>query len=95
MDRNEQVLALLQRSGTSLRLSEIHKKSLLEVSTRTLRRWLMRWVEQGKVVVSGHTKNRRYAYARLSPNAQPKSLGFINPLDNDLQALLLDQVRDL
>ena len=95
MAKNEQVLALLQRSGTSLSLNEIHKKSLLDVSTRTLRRWLMCWVEQGKLVVSGHTKNRRYAYARLSQNTHPKYVGFIKPLDNDLQALLLDQVRDL
>ncbi|NRB39243.1 MAG: Fic family protein [Pseudomonadales bacterium] len=94
MAQNKQVLAFLKQRGDDLSVSEICTHLSLEVSSRTVRRWLMAWAEKGLVAVTGHTKNRRYAYALSKRQEQCPHLSFLNALDQDLQAVLLEQLRD-
>ena len=84
-----QVLAYLRQQEQFCSLSEIRVK-MDDIPERTLRRWLVAWVDSGLVERKG--KGRATQYRSYEP---PLLLGFLSHLDNDLRASLLNQIRDL
>lgn len=84
-----QILAYLRQRAQFCRLSDI-LGTFPGIPERTLRRWLIAWVEAGIVERKGRGRATQYCYR------EPRhSLGFLSHLDSDLKASLLGQIRDL
>jgi len=87
------VLSLLRSRQRPWSIAEIMRHSGTDISTRTLRRWLSGWVEDGMLARSGRGRTTRYEFiAQHDDDAEP---GFLRRLDDDLRRDLLAQVRDL
>jgi len=87
------VLSLLQSGHGPWSIADIVRQGGTGVSTRTLRRWLSGWVEEGLLARSGKGRATRYEFiARYDDVTEP---GFLRGLDDDLRRDLLAQVRDL
>jgi Fic family protein len=84
-----QVLAYLRQQTQFCSLSDI-RAQINDVPERTLRRWLVSWVESGLLERKG--KGRATQYRLCEPSL---ALGFLANLDDDLKASLLNQIRDL
>ncbi|EGG93169.1 hypothetical protein IMCC1989_1617 [gamma proteobacterium IMCC1989] len=84
-----QVLAYLRQQAQFCSLSDIRAK-MDDVPERTLRRWLVAWVDSGLVERQG--KGRATQYRSYE---SPLLLGFLAHLDEDLKSSLLSQIRDL
>ena len=65
-----------------------------ELSQRTLRRWLMNWVEAGVIERLGQGRATRYRSINTEVDAA-QHFAFLNSLDKDLKYSLLNQLRDL
>ena len=87
------VLSLLQSGRGPWSIADIERQTGTDVSTRTLRRWLSGWVEEGLLARSGKGRATRYEFVgQRDAVAEP---GFLQGLDDDLRHQLLAQVRDI
>jgi hypothetical protein len=87
------VLSLIRSSGGPISVGDIARRSGSDINSRTLRRWLSGWVDEGVLARSGKGRATRYAFiAQDDDVAEP---GFLHGLDDDLRRELLAQVRDL
>ena len=87
------VLSLLRSSQGPWSIADIVSHSGTDVSTRTLRRWLSGWVEEGVLARSGKGRATRYEFiGQKDAVAEPR---FLLGLDDDLRRELLAQVRDI
>lgn len=86
-------LAVLRQAVEPIGLSTLADR-LGSVPSRTLRRWLTVWIQEGVIEKLGGGRATRYRYciAEVTPNA---SLTFLEGLDSDLRQSLLKQLRDL
>ena len=87
------VLSLLQSSQGPWSIADIMRHAGTNISTRTLRRWLSGWVEEGVLARSGRGRAIRYEFiGQQDTAAEPR---FLQGLDDDLRHQLLAQVRDI
>jgi Fic family protein len=87
------VLAFLASQDGLLKLSDIARQ-VGNIPERTLRRWLVLWCEEGVLDRSGGGRSTRYRYIGEKSN-DVVNFRFLQSLDNDLQQVLLHQIRDL
>jgi len=96
MAYKSQKQALLSRLNTAsepLSLSQLASR-MGGIPSRTLRRWLSDWVNSDVLEKLGQGKATRYRSKHLTVDPV-RSLVFLNGLDTDLKAALLNQLRDL
>jgi Fic family protein len=86
-------LAVIRNSAEPVGISQLAPR-VGPVPERTLRRWLMRWVQEGLIDKSGKGRATRYRYSHIeaAPNT---TFRFLSGLDDDLKSSLLKQLRDL
>jgi len=87
------VLSLLRSTNGPLSIADIASRSGSDINSRTLRRWLSGWVEDGVLARSGKGRATRYEF--IAQDDGVNEPGFLRGLDDDLKCELLAQVRDL
>jgi fido (protein-threonine AMPylation protein) len=96
--QRDTVLSVLKQSLAPLPAVEILRRAGPDLPSRTLRRWLSEWVDDGLVTRSGVGRATRYqsvAAASDETVPAPSPLAFLRGLDVDLKRELLAQIRDL
>lgn len=86
-------LAILKHAAEPVSLSLLGNK-LGDLPQRTLRRWLLRWVEGGVIERLGQGRATRYRYINVEVDTA-QHFTFLKLLDSDLKHSLLNQLRDL
>lgn len=85
------VLAVFERDADWLSAPELSALIDHSVPERTLRRWLARWVKEGRLLKQGQKRGTRYRQAaRPTPSFQ-----FLEGLNDSRKIALLAQIRDL
>lgn len=98
--QKQATLTLLRQASKPLSLSELATKLNHSVSERTLRRWLADWQADKKVQKTGAGPTTSYQITPASKEPATAALAsdsfaFLEGLDTDLRAALLNQIRDL
>jgi len=94
-DQKLAVLNQLKSSAKPLSLPEISIGLNNLIAERTLRRWLVAWVESGDVIRTGKKRGTRYQYATNPNNVKYQQLGFLQHLSQSKRVVLLEQMRNL
>lgn len=86
------IFAAFQRSDSDLTLPELLIAIDHAIPERTLRRWLSKWVDEGRLVRTGRRRSTRYCLseARVEPEFR-----FLRGLSAPRKQALLHQLRDL
>ena len=87
----QRVLNYIQSLKSDFSLPELKTSFNDEVSERTLRRWLVQWVEEGLLIRTGQKRATRYQY---QPKSQPL-IGFLNNVPKEQRAYVLAKLRDI
>ena len=87
-----QIFAVFRRSDGDLSLPELLAEIDHAVPERTLRRWLSRWVDEGRLARTGNRRSTRY---RLSETRAEPGFKFLRGLSVSRKRALLGQLRDL
>ena len=87
-----QIFAAFRRSNGDLSLPELLIEIDHAVPERTLRRWLSKWVNDGRLAKSGNRRSTRY---RLPETGTEPEFGFLRGLSGSRKRALLGQLRDL
>lgn len=87
------VLSAIRSSGKAVSVGDIARRSGADISSRTLRRWLSDWVDEGIVARSGKGRATRYEF--VAQDDDGARFEFLEGLDDDLRRDLLAQIRDL
>jgi Fic family protein len=98
--QKQATLTLLRQASKPLSLSELATQLNYDVSERTLRRWLADWQTDHKVQKTGAGPTTSYQIIQQSKEQvravlASDSFAFLEGLDTDLRAALLNQIRDL
>ena len=89
------VLARLKQSKKALSLPEISALMGDTINERTLRRWLVAWVEAGAIKRSGKKRGTRYAYIPATDQNPSHALPFLDFIPAQRRPAILAQIRDL
>lgn len=89
--KHAHILSILQRSQKPLSLPEISKLTGSTIPERTLRRWLVRWVDEGTILRSGNKRSTRYQFK----STKKSGLKFLHGLTDQQKKIVLSQLRDL
>lgn len=90
------VLGKLKQNTLPLSLPEISELITNEVHERTLRRWLVSWVESGMLERTGKKRGTRYAYIHHKTNDLPTAeFSFLKNIPKHHRSAVLEQIRDL
>ncbi len=87
-----QIFAAFQRSRGDLSLPELLIDIDHAVPERTLRRWLSKWVDEGRLIKSGNRRSTRY---RMTDASTEPEFEFLKGLSAPRKRALLGQLRDL
>lgn len=87
-----QIFAAFRRSHGDLSLPELLVEIDHAVPERTLRRWLSKWVDEGRLIKTGNRRSTRY---RLSEAGVEPEFKFLQGLSASRKHTLLGQLRDL
>lgn len=87
-----QIFATLRRSDGDMSLPELLVAIDHAVPERTLRRWLSKWVIEGRLTKTGNRRSTRY---RLSEAGAEPEFEFLQGLSASRKHALLGQLRDL
>lgn len=87
-----QIFAAFRRSDGDLSLPELLVEIDHAVPERTLRRWLSKWVDEGRLAKTGNRRSTRY---RLSEASAEPEFKFLQGLSVSRKRALLGQLRDL
>ena len=85
------VLTLIRQKNSAISLPEILRQLEFELAERTLRSWLVGWVEDGTLQRTGQKRGTQYQW-----NAQttPTSFAFLAPIPPHRREAVLAQIRD-
>lgn len=86
------VLAALQRSEVPFSTPELLNVIDHAVTDRTLRRWLVGWVDEGIVERTGKKRGVRYLWVNRNPVTQ---FQFLHAVPEYRRASMMSQIRDL
>ena len=87
------VLSQLKQSDQPLSLPEISELIEHSVPERTLRRWLLSWVNTGILQRTGQKRGTRYLYITAKSSAQ--DFAFLDKVPEHRRPAVLEQIRDL
>ena len=88
------VLSQLKQSTKPLSLPELSILLNNTIAERTLRRWLVSWVESGEVIRTGKKRGTRYQISSTQNNKY-QQLPFLQHLSPAKRTVLLEQIRNL
>jgi Fic family protein len=86
------VRAALRRSESPLTTSDLLTVIDGAVTDRTLRRWLVSWVEEGRVIKTGKKRGARYQWNKLDAAEQ---FEFLHVVPAHRRASVMTQIRDV
>lgn len=86
------VQAVLQRSLTPVNTATLLEAVEGKVTDRTLRRWLVRWMDEGLVKRTGQKRGTRYQWIAPPP---PNQFQFLNAVPSHRRSAVIAQIRDL
>lgn len=86
------IFAAFRQSGGDFSLPELLIAIDHAIPERTLRRWLSKWVDEGRLVRTGRRRSTRY---RLSEASAEPGFRFLQGLSAPRKQALLVQLRDL
>ena len=104
------VLSQLKQASAPLSLPEISALVMDAINERTLRRWLVAWVEAGVLVRTGKKRGTRYAYIsdqkvldvgnidsidKSAKHTPPLLHGVFAKVTEHQRSIILEQIRDL
>ena len=84
------VMGALKAQQYPISLRELKRLTESKVADRTLRRWLVAWVEQGVVHRTGKKRSTQYLWVQTHP-----AFAFMQGLSDSQQRALRAQLRDL
>ena len=92
------VLSQIKRVSSTLSLAEISTLLANSIPERTLRRWLVEWVESGVLKRTGKKRGTRYQYIsdeNVSYHSKRQLPAFLQFLPKHQRTIVLEQIRDL
>lgn len=89
----KQILSFFPQGDKALSIHEFQALLPQNIAERTLRRWLVEEVENGRLIRSGQRRSTRYQLS-LIPDNKP-NFAFLAGLDESKQTAILNQLRDL
>jgi len=88
------VLSQLKQADTALSLPEISQLIEHRIAERTLRRWLVAWVEAGDLIRTGKKRGTRYQFFVKNKKEKKPPL-FLAFLSEPKRSAVLEQIRNL
>ena len=88
------MLAYLKQSNNPVSLSKISDFIDGMVTDRTLRRWLVNWVDEGVISKIGTTRSSQYIYVRNNI-VKPLEASFLSSVPKHRRDSVLSQIRDI
>ncbi len=91
-DEKVAVLVFIRQKNSALSLPEILQELEFDLAERTLRSWLVSWVEDGTLQRTGKKRGTRY---RWNAETAPTHFAFLEPIPPHRREVVLAQIRDL
>ncbi len=92
-DLKQTILGYLKQLNKPVTLAEIAKFIQDVVSKRTLRRWLVSWVDAGIIAKIGKTRFSQYRY--IHPETEKLTASFLSSVPKYRRQSVLSQIRDV
>ena len=89
------LLGQLKQAGAALSLPEVYQMIDGAVAERTLRRWLVAWVDEGVLLRTGKKRATRYQFHSSDADSDAQLPGFLAALPAARREAVLEQLRNL
>jgi len=89
------LLGQLKQAGAALSLPEIYQMIDGAVAERTLRRWLVAWVDEGVLLRTGKKRATRYQFHSSDADSDAQLPGFLAALSAARREAVQEQLRNL